>query len=113
MPVSIADPAIEQSTFEVEFTFIDEDGNAVAPDTMTWTLHDGDLKPVNDREAEVIVTPGQTEIILLQGDDLKLDGNDPITRYILLEGTYTSVTHGAGLPFRDQIAFGIEPLLKI
>ncbi len=113
MPVAIADPAIEQSTYEVEFTFVDEDGNAVAPDTMTWTLHDGDLKPVNDREAVAIVTPGQTEVILLQGDDLELKGNAPVTRYILLEGTYTSITHGGGLPFRDQISFGIEPLLKI
>lgn len=110
MPGAIKETATEQSSYKVTVTFYDESGNAVAPDTMTWTLTDEDGSVVNSREDEVITTPSSTENILLQGDDLAIDGNDPIKRVVTFEGTYTSAEFGAGLPLIDESVFTIMPI---
>ena len=113
MPGAIKETATEQSSFKVEATFYDESGNAVAPDTMTWTLTDLDGSVVNSREDEVIAAPSSTESILLQGDDLAVDGNDPVKRIVTFEGTYTSAEFGAGLPLKDESVFTIIPITII
>ena len=110
MPGSIKETAIEQSSFKVTATFYDESGNAVAPDTMTWTLTDEDGSVMNSREDEVIAAPSSTESILLQGDDLAVNGNDPVERIVTFEGTYTSADFGAGLPLVDDSVFTIIPI---
>ncbi len=112
MPGSIKETAIEGSSFKVTATFYDESGNAVAPATMTWTLTDEDGSVVNSRE-DVAVTdvPLTSEMsILLQGDDLVVDGNDPVTRIVTFEGTYDSASFGNGLPLIDQSEFTLIPI---
>lgn len=111
MPISILEPAIELSSFEVRIDWEDEQGNSIPPDTMTWTLHDIDNNTVNDREAETIAVPAATELIFLEGNDLAIQGKDPVKRYVTFEGTYTSPVHGAGKPLRDVVDFTINPLL--
>jgi len=113
MPGAIEETAIEQSSFKVTATFYDESGNAVAPDTMTWTLTDEGGSVVNSKEDIVITTPQSTENILLQGDDLAVDGNDPVKRIVTFEGTYTSSDFGAGLPLIDESVFTIKPITII
>lgn len=113
MPLHIAEKAIEQSSYEVSINWVDEAGDSVTPDTMAWTLHDGDGRVVNSRSSVSIGSPAANEKIFLEGNDLTVPGNSPITRYVLFEGTYTSVTYGAGKPLRDQVSFDIIPLLKI
>jgi len=110
MPGAIKETAIEQSSFKVSVTFYDESGNAVSPDTMTWTLTDEDGSVVNEREDVTISDPSSSENILLQGDDLAVDGNDPVKRIVTFEGTYTSAEFGAGLPLIDESTFTIIPI---
>ena len=110
MPGAIKETAIEQSSFKVSVTFYDESGNAVSPDTMTWTLTDEDGSVVNSRENVTISDPSSSENILLQGDDLAVDGNDPVKRIVTFEGTYTSAEFGAGLPLIDESTFTIIPI---
>jgi len=110
MPGAIKETAIEQSSFKVSVTFYDESGNAVSPDTMTWTLTDEDGSVVNERENVTISDPSSSESILLQGDDLAVDGNDKVKRKITFEGTYTSAEFGAGLPLIDESTFTIIPI---
>lgn len=110
MPISILEPAIELSSFEIRVDWADEQGNSVAPDTMTWTLHDIDNQVVNEREDEVIAVPAATELLFLEGLDLEIFGKDPVKRYVTFEGTYTSPVHGGNKPLRDVVDFTINPL---
>ena len=113
MPGAIKETATEQSSFKVEATFYDESGNAVAPDTMTWTLSDLDGSVVNSRENISIAAPSSTESILLEGDDLVVDGNDPVKRIVTFQGTYTSAEFGAGKLLKDESVFTIIPITII
>jgi len=110
MPGAIKETATEQSSFKVTADFYDESGNDVAPATMTWTLTDEDGSVVNSREDVNIASPSSSESILLSGDDLAVDGNDPVKRIVTFEGTYDSVEFGAGLPLIDQSTFTIMPI---
>jgi len=110
MPISILEPAIELSSFEVRVEWEDEQGNSTTPDTMSWTLHDIDNQPINERENVSIAVPAATELLFLEGSDLEIFGKDPVKRYVTFEGTYTSPVHGAGKPLRDVVDFTINPL---
>ena len=63
--------AIEQSTYVITASFTDETGAAVVPNSVTWTLVNGDGQVVNSRSA-VSVTPASSVTIVLSGDDLDL-----------------------------------------
>jgi hypothetical protein len=110
MPISIQEPAIELSTYEIRVDWEDEQGNSVAPDTMAWTLHDIDNNVVNNRLNVTITTPLASELLPLEGDDLEIFGRGPVKRYVTFEGTYTSPRWGAGKPLRDVVDFPINPL---
>ena len=110
MPGVMKETATEGSSFKVTATFYDESGNAVAPDTLTWTLTDEDGSIINGRDAVVITTPSSTENILLEGDDLAVDGNDPVQRIVTFVGTYTSAEFGASKPLVDQSTFTVMPI---
>ena len=110
MPGVIKETATEKSSFKVTMTFYDESGNAVAPDTMLWTLTDKGGSVINSQEDNVISSPASTESILLEGDDLAVDGNSPVTRIITFQGTYTSAQFGAGKLLKDQSLFTIIPI---
>jgi len=65
---------------------------------------------INSREDVSISSPTSEESFLLQGDDLAVDGDDPVERKITFEGTYTSSDFGAGLPLNDESTFTIIPI---
>lgn len=118
MPTTIsATKAVEQSTFIITAAFTDEEGDAVAPDTLTWSLVDRDGVVINNRE-DVSVggspsVPSASEDIVLSGDDLTItEGYDEDERYLVLEGTYTSDA-GAGLPIRDHLKFYVVNIKKV
>ncbi|OEU68511.1 MAG: hypothetical protein BBJ57_07475 [Desulfobacterales bacterium PC51MH44] len=110
MPGVIKETATEGSSFQVTATFFDESGNPVAPTALTWTLTDLDGSIVNSREDVVISTPSSEESILLEGDDLAVDGNDQVQRIVTFVGTYDSATHGNDKPLVDQSSFTIMPI---
>ena len=110
MPGAIKETATEKGSFKITFVFKDESGNSVAPDVMAWTLTDLDGSVMNSKTNVSISSPSSEESILLQGDDLAIDGNDPVQRLITAQGTYTSAELGAGLPLIDQSEFTIIPV---
>jgi len=93
MPTVITTPVVKNSTAFVTINFKDEDGQAVAPKSATWTLMTLSGVIVNDREAVVIDTPiASTIVITLSGDDLAISKGKQIQeRVFLVEGIYDSV----------------------
>lgn len=112
MPTVLETEAIEQSTYVITPAFTDEDGAAVVPDSVTWSLVKADGTIVNDKEDEP-ETPAASIDILLSGDDLAiLDGADREQRYLVVEFIYDS-TLGANLPGKDMAIFRVRNLKKV
>ncbi|MHA1809346.1 MAG: hypothetical protein ACTSYH_03435 [Candidatus Heimdallarchaeaceae archaeon] len=100
----------DKATCGVQVSFTDEDGIALSPTTLTWTLTDGDGTVVNSRQDVSVSSPSSTETIVLSGDDLKY--SDGIERVLILEGTYSSDL-GTGLSLKHQIRFFLEDILTV
>jgi len=106
----------EKGTVGIEISFTDENGNAVTPDSITWTLTNMPASytetpiVINDRE-DVSVTPDSTVTVVLKGDDLSLLSTELdesfVDRVLSLEYTYTS-SYGSGLPGKAQYIFTVE-----
>ena len=91
-------------TLKITCAWYDDDGSAVTPDTMTYTLREADTRAiVNSRDGVSISSLSTSNDIVLSGDDLT-EGN----KKLFLDGTYTSGA-GAGLPFRAVVAFLVRP----
>lgn len=110
MAIKLTDTANEGSTFAVQVSFYDENGDAVAPDSgsITWTLTDEDATVVNSRSA-VAATSATTITIVLSGNDLPVPGNSQ-RLFLTVECTYTS-SLGSNLPLREQIEFDVLNLI--
>jgi len=104
--ISIAAVAVDGSTFIITVNFEDEDGDAVAPTALTWSLFGETGQTINSRTDVEISSPEATEEILLGAADL--DYEDGSQRRLVINAEYTSVTHGAGLPLVEQIGFNLE-----
>lgn len=105
--------AKEGSTFIVVATITDEDGAALVPSSMSWTLSDRAGTVINSRENVAIGAPASENDIVLQGDDLALlDSSSQRERRILsIKGTYNSA-YGSGLPFQDEVHFSVDGLIQ-
>ena len=104
--------AKEGSSFGIKIDFEDEDGVALAPTTLTWSLVDSDNAIVNSKEDVSISTPTASEVIVLSGGDLVAVENEEGTHthlWLIIKGTYTSDL-GTDLPFQDQVRFSVEPI---
>ena len=104
--------AKEGSSFGIQIDFEDEEGTALAPTTLTWSLVDEDNAIVNSRQDVSITTPSSTEVIVLSGDDLIAVENEEGIHthlWLVIQGTYTSDL-GIDLPFKDQVRFSVEPI---
>lgn len=100
--------AVRGSTFSFTASYTDEDGNAVTPDTMTWTLKDASGDTINSRSAVDLAPMATYHVITLQGDDLPVPAGDVLAWiYCVLEGTYTS-SLGSGLPLRDWLEIPVK-----
>lgn len=105
----IEELAEEGSSFYPRIDFYDEDGAAMTPDTLYWSLTDMAGNVINARSAVVVSVPSTYLTLKLSGDDLKVEGDDIASRLITYYGTYTSSTHGSGRPFLFQTKFNIQP----
>lgn len=110
MPTVLTTKAIEESSYIITASFTDEDGSAVTPNVLTWTLTDNQGNVINEREA-VSLTPATAVEIVLSGDDLALTTNDSRRRRVVVAGTYDSDA-GSDLAIRDEVAFTIQELLN-
>lgn len=96
--------ANEESTFFVTCTFKDEDGNAVTPSSIVWSLRNGAGNIINGRDSQVISSLASVVVITLTGDDLDR-GTGP-ERYLTIEAVY-----GAdNLPLVDEYKFTIKDM---
>lgn len=110
MPTLLSEEARDKGTYIVEATFKDENDDPVTPDTLIWSLTDGEGNVINNRE-DISETPGTVVSFVLAGDDLKYaDGPD---RSLIIEATYTSVDHGASRPLNDSAHFRISDIETI
>lgn len=109
MSTQLATPAIEESTYVVVATFLDENGDAVVPNSVSWTLTNQTGSVINSR-THVSETPASSVNIVLFGDDLKvLDG---LSRLLTIEAEYDS-SLGSGLPLNDSATFHLEDLVHL
>lgn len=109
MPISLHDKAQEGSTYVVHAAFYDEDGAAVVPTSVKWSLFDVDEAIVNSR-TDVNVTPAAEVDIVLAGADLLL--TDGPFRNLVIECTYDS-TLGVGLPLVAEANFHIHDVAGV
>lgn len=103
--------APEQGTFPVTFSFLDEAGDALTPDSLTWSLYDTDGNVINSRSGEVIAADTSVTIVLT-GDDLAITAGVTRLRRLTLEGTFTSDL-GSGIPLKAEAEFEIGDLVGV
>lgn len=115
---SSEDTAPEKSTIGIKVDFVDEDGTALAPDTMTWTLTSRPARAVaaeiiNGRQDVTVASPSESNTVVLSGNDLAFltseDEEVLAERVFTVEFTYTS-TLGSNLPGKAQYIFAVERL---
>ena len=102
--------AIEESTYIVTATFTDEDGTALIPESITWSLTDIDGTVINSRSDVAIAVPAASINIVLTGDDLAVSGSN--SRIVTVEAIYNS-SYGTGLYLKKAATFTLENLIAI
>lgn len=114
MPTQLTDYAVEQSTFAVVAAFTDEDGDAVVPSAITWTLCDDSGVIINSRQDVAVGVPASSIAIVLSGDDLQVldESNDFEIRYLEISAVYDSDI-GSDLPLKDRAEFKVINLQSI
>lgn len=105
MASSLTAKALEKSTYVIGVAFLNEDGNAVTPNNITWSLKTLAGVVVNSRDG-VSVTPADSINIVLQGDDLEVTDGDDYKRVVTILADYDS-NNGSGLPLKDEVYFEI------
>ena len=110
MADDLTDVAIDKSTFVVTCAFTDEDGDAVVPTSIKWTLTDNVGTVINSRSNINVAAPASSINIVLSGRDLKY--SDGPIRILTVQAVYTS-SLGAGLPLNDSVQFHIENLVAV
>ena len=112
MPTNLTTRAQEESSYTITAAFTDEDGSAVTPSSVTWTLTDTYGNVINSRSG-VSVTPGTSVDITLSGDDLAIsESGDFINRILTVEAVYDS-SYGTDLPLKDSATFQIDNLKAV
>ncbi len=113
MTIRLTEKVNEESTAILRVTFTDSDGNAVIPQSATWTLSDRDNEVVNGKSDVTISQLASTVDILLKGDDLKLPFPRERVRRVLVKAIYDSSTYGNDLPFNEEFEFTITDLRSL
>lgn len=111
MPITLTTHAKEESTYIVTAEFFDEDGNAVIPNEVLWTLLDPVTKAVINSRQDVSETPAESVDILLYGNDLAFLGGEAnqAVREVKVEATYDSAL-ATDLPLRNSVRLLIDEI---
>jgi len=110
LPVKLTTKAVDKSTYVVNCAFKDENGDAVVPNELKWTLTDDAGTVINSREDVVVAVPSSSEDIVLSGDDLKY--SDGRHRILTIEATYDSDA-GSDLPLKESAKFMVDDLIVV
>lgn len=115
MPVVMSTQAVEESTYVVTAAFTDENGDAVIPNVINWTLTDIKGNIINCRDSVSVASPAASITIILQGEDLGIDESyeeGAVRRILTLEATYDS-NLGSNLPLKDSMTFTVVNLKSV
>lgn len=105
---TLADHAIEHSTFGIPVTFHDANESLVTPIDAVWTLRDLNGNILNNRDS-VVFNPLNSQMnIVLSGDDLVCDRGRETTRIIYVH-SHVNSTLGNNLHICGSIRFIIDP----
>ena len=114
--ITIRKKANERSTYVINMTFTDEEGESAVPTAIKWTLCNADSTPINDREQVEILVPASEVDVVLSGDDLQIleaeEDSETVDRYFVVESVYNS-TLGTGLPLNEVAKFELTNFLYI
>lgn len=98
----------EEGSGSVGFDITGLDDEAVTPNTFIWTLTDPNGTVINNRE-NIVGTPGSTNWVDLQGDDLALPGTSNV-RLLTVRGTMDTARDGVAQlnkPYTQEKWFNI------
>ena len=113
MPTDISTQAVERSTYVVTASFTDENGDAVVPNNLTWSLVDQDKATIVNSREDIVLIPASSVTVVLSGADLAiLHGKSVETRYFVVEGDYDS-SLGSDLPINDEMEFQVVNIAKV
>ena len=101
MPIDFQYEVNSGGSCVVVATYTDEDGSAVTPSSVTWTLHDEAGKVVNSRSG-VSETPGTSNNILLSGADVTCTTGQNERRRLTVSIVYDS-SYGSDIPQVDYV----------
>lgn len=96
----------EQSTVGISVSFLDDEGAASTPLSVSWRL-------TTDRGVEIATgteTPAETVLIVLSGAALSYTASQGAKRELVVTGTYDSATLGDGVPYVHVIEFQVVPV---
>lgn len=110
MATKLTIKAADKSTYVINLAFEDEDGNAVIPDSIAWTLTDDAGTVINSRTSVAVAVPAASVDIVLSGNDLKY--SDGRHRVLTVQAVYDS-NLGSDLPLKDEVKFEIADLLIV
>lgn len=101
----------DRSTCVIRAEFTNEDGEAVVPDSLAWSLRDGSGNVVNERDGVIVEDLAASIDIVLSGDDLDFDADGPV-RFFTIAATYSSHL-GSNLPLTGEAKFKISNFVGI
>ena len=96
----------------VSCAFRDDDGAAVVPSSVKWSLMQRDRSVINSRQS-VVISPATTVTIVLSGDDLALQSTSDVGARVLTVYAEYSSTLGTDLPLLDEAYFDITDLIGV
>ncbi len=104
----------EKGTYAISSSFTDEDGSAVTPDSLNWSLSTTGGTIINSRTNVSVASPASTTTVVLKGDDLAMQTGESgiVRRRFTWQGTYTS-SLGSGLPLKEECEFPLEDLVNV
>ena len=114
MPTRLTTKAREEGTYMITYAPTDNNGDAISPETLQWTLLDVNNAVINSRDSISVSSPDTSNTIVLTGDDLAIDSDGiSVVRKILFKATYNATIDGTnylGLVIYIEAEFKIVPL---
>lgn len=104
---TLTSAAVELSSFTVSVAFADENGDAVTPDTVTWSLVNLGGRVINSRQDVEVASPAASIDIALNGDDLRVSGESASEqRLLIVRATYTA-SGGVSKNLNSAVLFSV------
>lgn len=114
MPTStLSEVAKDGSTYGVTVAFTDENGDAVTPSAITWTLTTATGSVVNSREDVAVGSPASSVTVVLSGDDLSASAAGEQGYLVLTIEATVDTDLGDDLPLKDEIRICIDDLVAV